>query len=121
MNPVKISLLSIYMLIVFFLLLAAAYDVLRCLMYPDAYYYKVISTHALGSPKWYFDLLMPNLLVIVFCIPKIYIMKMFSKAHENGSIWNPIFYFAFAIVVTAGVLTVVEIFDTPNIEIIPDA
>ena len=118
MNPVKISLLSVYMFIVFFLLLAASYDVARCLIHPEAYYYTAISTHPPGSEQWYIGLFKPNLIVILFCIPKLFISKKFSNAAESGSIWNPVFYFAFAIVVTASTMAMIEMFDTPNIEII---
>ncbi|CAN5316364.1 hypothetical protein BH09BAC1_BH09BAC1_10210 [soil metagenome] len=118
MTPVKISLLSIYMFIVFFLLLASLYDMARGLLHPEMYYYTTISAHAPGTSAWYLSLLKPNMVVIVFCMPKLFFLKKFSEVGEDSSIWNPVFYFAFAIVVAAGFLALIEIFDTPNIEII---
>lgn len=121
MNPTKITLLSIFTIIVLFLLFAALYDMARCLHSPETYYRMVVSQYIPGSPIWYLDLFRPNLIVIAFCIPKFIIMHKFSSASNTGSIWNPIFYLALSIVVIAGTLAIVEIFDTPDIEIIQNA
>jgi hypothetical protein len=118
MKPVKITLLSISMFIVLFLLFAAAFDFSRCLMKPEDYYYSIISQHVKGSALWYWDLFTPNLIIVLFCLPKLYIMKKYSSVGEENSIWNSVFYFAFVILIIVCLFSVIEIFDTPDIEII---
>ena len=103
---------------VFFLVLVASYDVARCVLMPT-YLQLAASLQEPGSIKWYMEMFTPNFILLLFCIPKLYIMKKFSSSGESG-VWNPIFYFAFAIVVTATVLVTIEIFDT-DIEIIQNA
>lgn len=118
MSSIKITLLSISMFIVLFLLFAALFDFVRCIMDPHAFYYSITSTHMQGSALWFWDLLKPNLIVILFCLPKLYIMKKYAQVGEQKSIWNTVFYFAFVVLITVGILSVIEIFDTPDIEII---
>lgn len=118
MNPVKILLLCISMFIVLFLLFAALYDFIRCIIDPEAYFYSITSQHIQGSPLWFWDLFKPNLAVLLFCIPMLYIMKKYASAGEKKSVWNTAFYFAFVIIIVAGTLSFIEIFDTPDIEII---
>lgn len=118
MNPVKITLLCISMFIVLFLLWAALYDFARCLIDPEAYYYSITSSYMQGSALWFWDLFKPNLFVVLFCLPKLYIMKKYAAVGEHNSIWNTAFYFAFVVLITTAMLSAIEIFDTPDIEII---
>ncbi len=118
MSAVKITLLCVAMFIVLFLMFAALYDVARCLMEPEAYYYTITSAHMQGSKLWFWDLFKPNLLLLLFCLPKFYIMKKYAQTGENNSLWNTTFYFAFVVLVAVGTVSVIEIFDTPDIEII---
>ncbi len=118
MNPLKITLLCIAMFIVLFLAFAALYDFVRCLLKPEEYYYAIASIHLQGSTLWFWDLFKPNLIVLLFCLPKLYIMKKYAQVGNKNSIWNTTFYFAFVVLITVGSLSLIEIFDTPDIEII---
>jgi hypothetical protein len=118
MNPIKIVLLSISTFIVLFLLFSALFDFARCVIEPQEYYYSITSTNIQGSALWFWDLFKPNLLIILFCIPNLYIMKRYANGGENNSLWNTLFYFAFVVLVIVGLLSIIEIFDTPDIEII---
>lgn len=118
MNPVKIFLLCLAMFIVFFLLFAAIYDFARCTLDPEAYYYSITSPHLQGSVLWFWDLFKPNLAIVGFCLPMIYISKRYASVDQQQSIWNTTFYFFFVIIIAVGTLSLIEIFDTPDIEII---
>lgn len=118
MGPTKITLLSISMFVVLFLLFAAIFDFTRCLLDPKSYYYTIASTHIQGSALWFWELFKPNFLIVLFCLPKLYIVKKYADTGDGNSIWNSAFYFAFVILVTVGIFAVIEIFDTPDIEII---